>query len=357
DVTERGQEEKELESSIRITSSHSLKEPSPYEELARVTTAAVTKLTALLHKSRVSSDNRKLVQELQTLASVLFDKVEENGSLKAQVEMLQAENAALQAQLAAPRQQSPPALIPEQAQQTKVEGNFLRRSEESLIREVDLSKAKLGIKNIRKISRGGIAIECRSNKDLGKLLDEINSNAKISTSLEARVPSKKLPRVILYDVEKTVIKEQLLTKLVAQNDLNEKALKVLFSINSRSHNKCHWVLEAQPSEFKKILKTGKLSFEWSRLSLREFVRPTRCYKCNAYGHISTKCEGKETCPRCGEEGHKSQECENEKRCSACTAANEKHKKGWDTRHAATDSDCPTYWHGLAELKKRIFYGP
>ncbi|GBN35892.1 hypothetical protein AVEN_131876-1 [Araneus ventricosus] len=115
DISEQGQEDNDLENSIRITSAHSLKEPSHYEELARVTTAALTKITAVLHKARVSSDNRKLVQaELETLASVLFDKVEENGGLKTKVELLQAENAALQEQLATPRSQIPTSVPHEQ---------------------------------------------------------------------------------------------------------------------------------------------------------------------------------------------------------------------------------------------------
>ncbi|GBN71131.1 hypothetical protein AVEN_242870-1 [Araneus ventricosus] len=354
EVTEQGQEENELEASIRITSAHSLNEPSQYEEMARVTTAAITKITAVLVKARMSSDNRKLVQaELETLASVLFDKVEENGSLKAQVVMLKDENAALHARVAAPIPQGPQSQAQELAPQQQAPKSYSAilkekarkrppprhvslvypRSEETsseevkdtLLQEVDLSKAKLGIKNIRKISKGGVAIECRSNKDLGKLLDEINANAKISATLEARIPAKKLPRVILYDVE-------------------------------RNRTKCHWVLEAQPTELKKILKKGKLAFEWSKLSLRKFVRPTRCYRCNNYGHISTRCEANETCPCCGEEGHKGQDCEQPPNCTACTAANKKHSKGYDTGHAVTHGDCPTYLREIAELKKRINYG-
>nr|GBN90006.1 hypothetical protein AVEN_15762-1 [Araneus ventricosus] len=350
DATEQGQEEKELETSIRITSAHSLKEPSQYEEMARVTTAAITKITAVLVKARLSSENRKLVQaELETLASVLFDKVEENGSLKAQVAMLQDENTTLHARAAAPRIQEPQVQHQEQAPQKQVPKSYSAilkekarkrppprhvslvypRSEETsseevkdtLLQEVDLSKANLGIKNIRKISKGRVAIECRSNKDLGKLLDEINANEKISSTLEARIPAKKLPRIIIYDAKRSVTKEELLTKIVAQNEMDEKQVKVLFSLNARTRNKCHWVLEAQPAEFKKILKRGKLTFEWSRLSLREFVRPTRSFRCNHYGHISTRCEANETCPCCGEEGHKGHECEQPENC---TAANKKY---------------------------------
>ncbi|GBN90280.1 hypothetical protein AVEN_79036-1 [Araneus ventricosus] len=383
DIPDQGQEDNELENSIRITSAHSLKEPSHYEELARVTTAALTKITAVLTKARVSSENKKLVQaELETLASVLFDKVEENGGLKAKVELLQAENAVLHEQLSNPRIQTHlqvPQEQPQQRQAQKTYSEILKgkakkrppprhvslvypksgetSSEEvkdTLIREVDLNKAKVGIKNIRKIAKGGIAIECRSNKDLGKLLDEINANQKIADKLEARTPNRKLPRVILYDIDRTVPKEQLLSKLTAQNELDGNALKILFSIRARTQQKCHWVIEAEPQEFKRILQKGKLSFEWSRLSLREFVRPTRCYKCNEYGHISTRCEGKETCPNCGEEGHKGPDCVNRHKCVACTAANTKYQKGYDTKHPATD--CPSYLHEMVELRKRINYG-
>ncbi|GBO36955.1 hypothetical protein AVEN_259519-1 [Araneus ventricosus] len=210
---------------------------------------------------------------------------------------------------------------------------------------------------MRKISKGGVAIECRSSKDLDKLVKEINSNPKVAGTLEAKCPLKKLPRIIIYNVDRGVTKEELVEKISAQNDIKDQAIKILFRMNGRNRDSCHWVLEAEPQEFKRILKKGKLSFEWSRLSLLEFVRPIRCYKCNQYGHISTRCDANETCPRCGEEGHKGQECEQPENCTSCTAANKKHNKSYDTGHAVTNGDCPTFLHEIAELKKRINYGP
>ena len=65
------------------------------------------------------------------------------------------------------------------------------------------------------------------------------------------------------------------------------------------------------------VKIGYLSFK-----VKPYIRePTRCYKCNAYGHIAMNCPNKAKCPRCLGE-HSLKECPNkgaEMRCASCNS--------------------------------------
>ncbi|GBM50984.1 hypothetical protein AVEN_114632-1 [Araneus ventricosus] len=133
-------------------------------------------------------------------------------------------------------------------------------------------------------------------------------------------------------------------------------MKVLFKLKSKNAKKCHWVLESSPKTFHTLLRKKKVFFEWHRLSLREFIRPTRCYKCNRFGDISPKGPNEETCPNCGQEGHKKTDCENEANCINCNEANFKFKLGHSVDHTATVQSCPAYNHQVEQLISKTDYG-
>ncbi|GBN25119.1 hypothetical protein AVEN_228896-1 [Araneus ventricosus] len=185
----------------------------------------------------------------------------------------------------------------------------------------------------------------------------MNSNQQLSNAFEAKAPTKRLPRVVIYDVDEAVSKEDFIGTLANQNEgLREQDFPSCFKLKSKQSGKCHWVIEVQPKTFHSLLRRKKVFFEWNRLSLREFLRPTRCYKCNRFGHISTNCQQAESCPQCGEEGHKKAECTNEAKCINCTEANNKYKLNHDTTHAATDPSCPALAHETDQLISRTNYG-
>ena len=44
----------------------------------------------------------------------------------------------------------------------------------------------------------------------------------------------------------------------------------------------------------------EIYFRFVKYSVREFVpKPIRCFNCQEYGHISSRCKGKRRCARCG----------------------------------------------------------
>ena len=55
---------------------------------------------------------------------------------------------------------------------------------------------------------------------------------------------------------------------------------------------------------------GCVRVAWRSARVRPFVPyPIRCYRCQAYGHIASRCRGQERCGRCSSLGHNSASCE------------------------------------------------
>ena len=79
--------------------------------------------------------------------------------------------------------------------------------------------------------------------------------------------------------------------------------------------------------------------------------PTRCYRCQEYGHMAAKCTGIERCARCGG-GHAGKGCTNQLRCIPCGLEG----------HASYSRKCPIFHRKCEEMaarlpKNRMLYYP
>ena len=59
--------------------------------------------------------------------------------------------------------------------------------------------------------------------------------------------------------------------------------------------------------------------------------PLRCYKCQRFGHVTSKCKHSETCAKCSETGHKDESCTKSFKCVNC-----------GENHAAYSKKCTVY---------------
>ena len=54
------------------------------------------------------------------------------------------------------------------------------------------------------------------------------------------------------------------------------------------------------------------------IPVSQFVpNPLRCYRCQKFGHVTSKCKHSETCARCSETGHKDKSCKKAFKCINC----------------------------------------
>ena len=220
----------------------------------------------------------------------------------------------------------------------------------------------IGINSIKKIKNNGVVIEC-NDKNQCKILEQ-NINENLSDVCKASLPTKKNPRLIVYNIyddkdsDKTKEQqmEEIKESIVAQNEAineymkttNSEVLKTKFFIKSKSENFKHLVIEVSPELRKIINNLQKLNINWSRNSVKDFISITRCFKCLGFGHTKANCDSKtEHCSTCAST-HSHQTCKAQQsgiNCVNCLKYNEKIKnsniKQLDTKHNALYSECPS----------------
>ena len=68
------------------------------------------------------------------------------------------------------------------------------------------------------------------------------------------------------------------------------------------------------------------------IPVSQFVpNPLRCYRCQKFGHVTSKCKHSETCARCSETGQKDESCKKAFKCVNCGVC-----------HAAYNKKCSVY---------------
>ena len=87
---------------------------------------------------------------------------------------------------------------------------------------------------------------------------------------------------------------------------------------------------------------SKIRIAWRNAAVRPYAPyPLRCFRCQAYGHIASRCRGQERCARCSSLGH----------CSASCKASPKCTCGGD--HEVWSRDCPKLQAEKRRARERV----
>jgi len=227
---------------------------------------------------------------------------------------------------------------------------------------------KIGINKIKNISRNGLIIECDSQNDCELLKNEINT--KISDDCEAKIPIKKKPKIIVYNVPKLIDNENIINNIIKQNNslnqiINEENidqnLKFKFSLNAKNPNLQHLIFETSPEVRKLIINSNYLNIEWNRCKCADFISIIRCYNCFGFGHFKRDCTAESHCSHCASTDHNHQSCnKNYKKCINCEKFNSKIKnpniKPLNTNHDCLNKSCPTYEFVKNKVLEKTDYG-
>jgi len=126
----------------------------------------------------------------------------------------------------------------------------------------------------------------------------------------------KKPRVIIYDVDSGIGKEELAECLLVQNtELGLTAQDIgsmtpLHKLGPRNGDTVHWVVEVPPDTLQKI-ENKTLYIGMTRCRCKVHSSLPQCYNCQQYGHTAVRCEQKTaTCRNCAGT-HDSRTCKND----------------------------------------------
>ncbi|XP_023228696.1 uncharacterized protein LOC111629057 [Centruroides sculpturatus] len=79
------------------------------------------------------------------------------------------------------------------------------RTKQKLKKKINPKKMGIGIQSVRKLRRGGVAIEVATTEEREKLRKAIETKAGLKT----KVPSRRKPRVVLYGVATDITKDEI----------------------------------------------------------------------------------------------------------------------------------------------------
>jgi hypothetical protein len=92
------------------------------------------------------------------------------------------------------------------------------------------------------------------------------------------------------------------------------------------------------------LLTSRIRIEDHLVNVRKDLRiPTRCVKCQGYGHIQEACINTAKCANCSSESHTSNNCSRAPKCVSCSEG---------SSHPSTAPTCPTFIRKCAALDDR-----
>lgn len=199
------------------------------------------------------------------------------------------------------------------------------------------------IRGTRKIKNGAVLVTCEDSSSSRKCQEDIIS--KLGNKYKVKPVDENKPLLKIIGLYSKMSEEQLASNICAQNDSCDENSIIKIIEMKEQRNGITAIVETDIKSYENILKIGRLNIEFERCRVFPYVKITRCFKCQEYGHIAKFCKKSEhICGKCGE-AHKSDECTSETiKCVNCLYAKDvlKINLDIDVNHCSWSFKCPVY---------------
>ena len=193
------------------------------------------------------------------------------------------------------------------------------------------------IRNTRLI-HGGMLVECANAVEAQKLIREIENQPQLTSVVNIKTTSKRLPKVIFYNIPENINNDEIVKAIqVTSGEKSEARYK--FSIRKNKSSE-HRVFDIQGRTLSILEKIGSVNLNWITLKLKEFIPTRKCNKCQSFQHTAHQCkEERLFCGRCCG-NHFTYTCNYKfKKCINCHTLNMQEGRELEVHHTTTDPDC------------------
>lgn len=161
------------------------------------------------------------------------------------------------------------------------------------------------VRNVRKLKEKKILVERESEKDFQILTEKVVRDGK----LRVDVPGRILPRMIVYDVDRKYKDQELVLKnLDFLNEESRNSIRVVQKAGPKTGDTVHFILEMSGQVRDALPAKGRVFLGWN--SYRDWVNALRCYQCQGFGHLASKCVRESFCEPAFTEEELLSVCEN-----------------------------------------------
>jgi hypothetical protein len=221
--------------------------------------------------------------------------------------------------------------------------------------QINPAKLPIGISNMRQNKQGDIIINCPNNKSAEVLLKEAKQvlGDKYTATIKAKFnPRLKIMRVEPGDIDMVSFRDAIITQNQLVPSDPHFSLKVITTIKQKSGS-TFTVIEVDARTRSKLMREGRINYEWKRYHLFDHIHITQCFKCAGFNHIARDCTADQICLKCSGT-HLETECKAEQpKCANCLKSQANANN--NTLHDARYHDCPTKLHLRNMMEQRIAY--
>ncbi|GBM73758.1 hypothetical protein AVEN_553-1 [Araneus ventricosus] len=123
-------------------------------------------------------------------------------------------------------------------------------------KEIKPAKLKLGIKDVRKLKKGGLVIHGDIKSDVDILKRKFKTNGSLKKDYAFKQMPRLNPKIILHGIEEHLTNEEVIANLKAQNDDLKKSANTLdFIMNTKKGKSV--IISSDPKTFEKIIRKEK----------------------------------------------------------------------------------------------------
>lgn len=229
------------------------------------------------------------------------------------------------------------------------------------IKGICRSKSDVPVPDDAVVTKAGqLILRVHTRADSERLKEVLVESDNLKDRIKVTVPRRRRERILITSVDPEVSEDLVrksLSKLVNEASRDEPGdlqkdldIDIIRRITTKA-GKTNWLIGVSKEVSQFVIKRRRICIDLERYRVVEFVPIIRCYNCQTFGHVASKCENPVKCVKCAGD-HTIKDCNVlTEMCVNCMVVTD---IDLDADHRADSPDCPQFKaYRSDQLAKRL----